>query len=75
MPFLPFAKNKEEDLQKDLAFFALTAVEAISHLDINGMLDEVIERLKAFFKTDYACIHFYPNLGLDDSIIKQGLDH
>lgn len=66
-------KSSKENIQKDLAFFTLETVEAIIHLPIEGMLLEAVERLKTFFKTDYACIHFYPNIELGEEIVKSGL--
>jgi len=71
MPFL--FKNKRERVRKDIAFFTLETVEKIIHLSLDKMLVEAIEGIKAFFETEYACIHFYPNIELDQEIIESGL--
>jgi len=71
MPF--FSRNKKEDPQKDIAFFTMRTVEAIIHMPLEKMLVEAIERIKDFFQTEHACIHFYSDLGLNEEIATFGL--
>lgn len=70
---LSLFKSKKTAPQKDIALFTLETVEAIIHLPLEKMLVETVENIKDFFETKYACIHFYPNIGLGDEIALSGL--